>query len=559
MGYRLPLDSLPWAALGDLAPAHQADPTWPRRPLPPAPAPVRAQAAGGAAPAQGVSAAGTVRTALCVEPRGGVLHVFLPPVPDAEGWLALVAAVEGAAADTGLAVQLEGYGAPSDARLRLLQVTPDPGVIEVNIHHSTSWDELAATTRRLYQEARACRLGAEKFMLDGRHIGTGGGNHITVGGPTPLESPFLRRPDLLGSLVAYWHNHPSLSYLFSGLFTGPTSQAPRADEARSDTAYELQTALRQLPVDGSSPPWLVDRVMRHLLIDLTGNTHRAEFCIDKLYSPDSAGGRRGLLELRAFEMPPHPEMSLAQQLLVRALVARFWREPYRAPLAQWGTQLGDRWALPWAVEKDFAEVLAETRAAGIPLDDGWFAPHREFRFPRQGAVVVDGVELELRQAIEHWHVLGEEGSANGTARYVDSSVERLQVRLSGATPGRHVVTVNGVPCPLHATGTGGEYVCGVRYRAWCPPSCLHPTVGVHAPLVFDVVDRWNARALFGCTYHVSHPGGLAYEVRPVNANAAETRRQSRFVPFGLTPGERPIGDVPIDADFPFTLDLRRGS
>jgi uncharacterized protein (DUF2126 family) len=299
--------------------------------------------------------------------------------------------------------------------------------------------------------------------------------------------------------------------------------------------------------------------MRHLLIDLTGNTHRAEFCIDKLYSPDSAGGRRGLLELRAFEMPPHPEMSLAQQLLVRALVARFWREPYRAPLAQWGTQLGDRWALPWAVERDFAEVLAETRAVGIPLDDGWFAPHREFRFPRQGAVVVDGVELELRQAIEHWHVLGEEGSANGTARYVDSSVERLQVRLSGATPGRHAVTVNGVPCPLHATGTGGEYVCGVRYRAWCPPSCLHPTVGVHAPLVFDVVDRWNARALFGCTYHVAHPGGLSHEVRPVNANAAETRRQARFQAFGLTPGERPIGDIPIDADFPFTLDLRRGS
>jgi uncharacterized protein (DUF2126 family) len=499
-----------------------------------------------------------VRTALCVEPRGGVLHVFLPPIPGADDYLALVAAIEDAAAALGLPVQLEGYPPPHDPRLRSLSVTPDPGVIEVNIHPGASWDELVERTTTLYEEARQTRLTTEKFQLDGRHVGTGGGNHITLGGPTPLDSPFLRRPQLLASLVNLWHNHPSLSYLFSGWFIGSTSQAPRADEGRSETAYELETALRQVG-DGPAPPWLPDRVFRNLLIDLTGNTHRAEFSIDKLYSPDSPGGRRGLVELRACEMPPHAEMSLAQQLLVRALVARCWREPYRQPLVDWGQALHDRWLLPWYLWDDFGDVIDDLRTHGLPLERDWFLPHREFRFPVAGRIEHRGLALELRTAAEPWPVLGEEAGAGGTARYVDSSLERLQVLVTGATPGRHLVLVNGQPVPLHPAGRADALVAGVRYRAWHPASCQHPTIGVHTPLVFDLVDRWTGRAVAGCTYHVAHPGGRNYATRPVNANEAEARRGVRFQAMGFTPGQRTIVESQLQPDpqRPFTLDLLR--
>ncbi|MCX8040075.1 MAG: transglutaminase family protein [Planctomycetota bacterium] len=555
MGYRLPLDSLPWVAPEDREPWVEPDPSVPRPPL--APAPLIVQETLSPPPAAGQSARGQVRTALCVEPRQGVLHVFLPPLPSAEAWLALVAAVEDTARDVGLPVQLEGYTPPWDPRLLSFSVTPDPGVIEVNIHPAFDWQEAVAITRGLYEEARLSRLTAEKFLIDGRHTGTGGGNHITLGGPSPLESPFLRRPDLLASLVAYWHNHPSLSYLFSGLFIGPTSQAPRADEARTETAYELETALRLARTASSERPWLVDRIFRHLLVDLTGNTHRAEFSIDKLYSPDHAGGRRGIVELRAFEMPPHPEMSLAQQLLTRALVARCWRAPYVQPLIDWGTALHDRWLLPWFVWDDFLDVCQDLRDHGIAIDSAWFAPHFEFRFPVAGRITHRSLTLELRTAAEPWPVLGEEVLASGTARFVDSSLERLQIRLDGGTPGRHLVTVNGHPLPLHPVGSGGTMVAGLRFRAWQPPSCLHPTVGVHTPLVIDIVDGWSARAVAGCTYHVAHPGGRNYQTRPVNAREAEARRAARFQPFGFAPGPRAVVAPEPDPRYPFTLDLVR--
>lgn len=555
MGFRLPLDSLPWAVAGDIVQEPAVDPSIPRRPL--ARREIRTQVVGEVRPKPFESATGHVRTALCVEPRGGVLHVFMPPMPIVDDYLELVAAIEDVAARLGMPVQLEGYAPPNDARLKQFSVTPDPGVIEVNIHPQTSWTEMRETTRVLYEEARQTRLGTEKFMLDGRHTGTGGGNHITLGGPTTLESPFLRRPDLLASMVAYWHNHPSLSYLFSGMFIGATSQAPRADEARTEITYELETALGLLQREGGGRPWLVDRTLRNLLVDLTGNTHRAEFSIDKLYSPDSSSGRRGLVEMRACEMPPHPDMSLAQQLLVRAMVARFWREPYRAPLADWSTLLHDKWMLPWFVWDDFADVCDDLGRHGLPVEREWFAPHREFRFPVLGTIQHRGLELELRQACEPWPVLGEEATGSGTARYVDSSIERVQVLLRGATGKRHLVTVGGRPIPMHPTGTRGEYVAGVRYRAWQPPSCLHPTIGTHVPLVFDLVDAWNGRAIAGCTYHVAHPGGRSYATRPVNAFEAEARRVARFQNIGFTPGPREVRWPQPDPDCPFTLDLRR--
>jgi uncharacterized protein (DUF2126 family) len=571
MGLRLPIESLPW-----VAPEHQdlsppRDPFEERPPLPGSFGEVarryRERAAEGATPQaigeqasadEGVppADAATVRTALCVEPREGCLYVFLPPLTHLEHFLDLVARVEETAAELGLPVAVEGYEPPHDERLLCLQVTPDPGVLEVNVHPAGSWDELVEVTTALYEEAHLARLGTEKFMLDGRHTGTGGGNHVTLGGARPADSPFLRRPHLLASLVTYWQHHPGLSYLFSGLFVGPTSQAPRVDEARDEALYELEIAFQQLPAGESASPWLVDRVVRNLLVDVTGNTHRAEFCIDKLYSPDTVVGRRGLVEFRAFEMPPHPRMSVAQMLLLRALVARFWDAPYRGRPVRWGTELHDRFMLPHYCWADFRDVVCDLQAAGFALEAEWYAPFFEFRFPRCGSVQVDDIELELRTAIEPWHVLGEEVTAQGTARFVDSSVERLQVKVRGMAGERHAVLCNGRRVPLRPTGTRGERVAGVRFKAWQPASGLHPTLPADNPLVFDLIDSWNRRAIAGCTYHVMHPGGRSYETLPVNANEAEARRVARFWPVGHSHGAVDVPPVEAHPDHPYTLDLR---
>jgi len=595
MGLRLPIDSLPWVKESDYPYINELDPTAERPPLPPPEelrqryrridTPARRKAAEQRrlelspeevkkealrqdptrVPEVGESAPWIVRTAICVEPRGGKLHIFMPPVATLEDYLELVAAIEDTAAELKMPIAIEGYAPPRDPRLDVLKVTPDPGVIEVNLHPSKSWDELVDRTTVLYEEARQTRLGTEKFMVDGRHTGTGGGNHILIGGATPADSPVLRRPDLLRSLLAYWQNHPSLSWLFSGLFVGPTSQAPRVDEARNDSLYELEVAFKELDRQlglgekrdpKHTPAWLADRLFRNLLLDSSGNTHRAEFSIDKLYTPESASGRLGLVEMRAFEMPPHSQMSLAQHLLLRALVAKFWREPYTNDLVRWGTEIHDRWMLPHFCETDFRDVIHDLRDAGYPIEFEWFAPHFEFRFPRIGDFAQRDVHVELRTALEPWHVLGEEGRAGGTVRYVDSSLERLQVKARGLASGRFVLTVNGRRIPLHPTGTKGEGVAGVRYRAWQPPNCLQPTIGVNAPLTFDLFDTWNGRSLGGCSYHVAHPGGRSYDTFPVNSYEAESRRLARFFAHGHTQGKFVAPVEPLSRDFPFTLDLR---
>lgn len=525
----------------------------------------------------------TIRTAICVEARDGIVYVFLPPVDYLEHYLDLIASLEATAEKLQMPIRIEGYTPPSDYRIQKLVVSPDPGVIEVNVHPAANWQELVDNTTALYEEAFLSRLATEKFMVDGRHTGTGGGNHVTIGGAKPADSPILRRPDLLRSLITYWQHHPALSYLFAGPFIGPTSQAPRIDEGRDERLYEMEIAFDQIPEEGDIPFWMVDRIFRNLLVDITGNTHRTEFCIDKLYSPDSSTGRLGILEFRAFDMPPHKHMNLVQTLLVRALVSMFWKQPYKKKLIRWGTELHDQFLLPHFVYLDMVDVVNDLKAAGYQFDISWFDPFFEFRFPHHGTITVDNIQLQLRLGIEPWHVLGEELSNSGTARFVDSSLERLQVKVSGFVDGRHILLCNGCRVPLRSTGTKGEYVAGIRYKAWNPPSALHPTIGVDAPLVLDIIDTWNSRVVGGCTYFVSHPGGRSFDTYPVNSYEAESRRISRFWGFGHTPSQTetlpaPVKQLPsvsrfvaehkkalrvdtpvelVNQDYPHTLDLRR--
>lgn len=522
-----------------------------------------------------------IQTAICTEIRKNRLHVFLPPLDSAEVFLDLTAALEATAEELQVPIIIEGYEPPRDNRMEQLKVTPDPGVIEVNIHPAKSWKELSDNTLALYEEAKLARLGTEKFMVDGKHTGTGGGNHVTLGGSSPADSPLLRNPDLLRSLVTFWQHHPGLSYLFSGAFIGPTSQAPRIDEGRHDNLYELEIAFEQIPKGKDVPYWLTDRLFRHMLTDITGNTHRAEFCIDKLYSPDSSSGRLGILELRAFDMPPHARMSLLQMLLVRTLVAWFWREPYKHKLVRWGTELHDKFLMEHYVKEDIKDIVAQLNTAGYPFKLDWFDPFFEFRFPLYGMMNIKGIDLDLRMAIEPWNVLGEEMSGRGTSRYVDSSIERVQIKLNNFVDERYILTCNGVKVPLVATGKKGEYVAGIRYKAWQPWSALHPTIGIDTPLVFDIVDTWNSRSIGGCTYFVSHPGGRSYDTFPVNSYEAESRRINRFWDIGHTQGkiaapknqaysQEPVRkirshhvvktfnykEIPVSLEFPHTLDLR---
>jgi uncharacterized protein (DUF2126 family) len=563
IGFRIPTGSMPWVAPDAIEYELDAAPfeKWvklPVRParrmelfaMTPAPDPLPAVLHTSDAVPE------LIRPSLCVQAREGRLHVFLPYSPGLADYLDLVSAVEDTCQRLEIPVWVEGYAPPTDPRLRSFSVTPDPGVLEVNLPPASNWDELERINTLLDAEARRNRLTAEKFAYDGRRAATGGGNHIVIGGATPLDSPILRRPDLLRSMVTFWQNHPSLSYLFSGMYVGPTSQYPRVDEARMDALYELEIAFRNFP-SRDCPPSVIDGLFRNLLVDATGNSHRAEFCVDKLYPPEGLGQQLGLLELRAFEMAPHVQMNLLQILLIRALVSIFWKMPFDGSLIRWGTALHDRFMLPEFIRRDLREVLDRLRVSGHNFEDEWFDSHLEFRFPKIGSIAAEGVELELRQALEPWNVLAEETHSGSTVRTVDSSMERLQVKVSGiTTESRYLVACNGRRVPLQLTGEPGTALAGVRFRARRLTASLHPTIPVHAPLVFHLIDRFRDCSIGGFTYHVEPPDGRSYAARPVNAAEAEERRLERFQV--ATPALNPMAapEEEIDPLFPMTLDLR---
>ena len=561
IGYRIAADQVPFVAPDELTYETEGKdklatlPAWPPRhpelfgitpaadPLPPLSSTAE-------------TAKELIRPALCVQAVDGHLHVFLPYTPVVADYLDLIAAVEDTCRYLGVPVWLEGYTPPPDRRLRSYGLTPDPGVLEVNLPPTATWDDLEELNAILHEEAHSNRLIAGKFAYDGSHLSTGGGSHIVLGSKTTLESPVLRRPDLLRSMVTFWQNHPSLSYLFSGMYVGPTSQYPRVDEARVDALYELELAFSQLN-GGGCPPYILDGLFRNLLVDVTGNTHRAEFCIDKMYPPEGQGLRLGLLELRAFEMAPHFRMNLLQMLLVRALVCLFWKQPFVAELVRWESTLHDRFMMPHFVREDFEEVLHYIRSAGLPFEDDWFRTHLEFRFPKIGSIAAEGVELELRQALEPWNVLAEETSSGRTGRSVDSSLERMQVKVTGLTANaRFVVACNGRHVPLVPTGIAGEAVAAVRYRARRLSAALHPTIPVHTPLIFDLIDTWKGRSVARCTYFAGPSDGTVHTTRPREAEEAKARRLQRF-----QVSEPPSEPMPTPTEeknpvFPMTLDLR---
>ena len=563
IGFRIPTETMPWVAPDELEYVFDAAPCADRAVLrssrthrmelfevDPAPDPLPAISRDPA------TAPELIRPSLCVQAREGRMHVFLPYTRVLADYLDLVAAVEDTCRYLKMPVWVEGYAPAADPRLRSFSVTPDPGVLEINQVPASTWDELEEINMVLDEEARRNHLTTEKFSNDGSHLATGGGCHIVIGGANLLDSPVLRRPGLLRSMIAFWQNHPSLSYLFSGMYVGPTSQCPRVDEARIDALYELEVAFRQLP-EADCPAWIVDGLFRNLLADVTGNTHRAEFCVDKLFPPEGLGLQLGLLELRAFEMAPHVRMTLLQMLLIRGLVCMFWKNPFDGGFVRWGTALHDRFMLPDAVKRDLFEVLTQLRRSGCDFEDDWFAAHLEFRFPKIGSISAEGVELELRHALEPWNVLPEETVSGRTVRSVDSSLERIQVKLSGQLQeSRYVVACNGRHVPLQRTHENGVAVAGVRYRARKLSVTLHPTIPVHAPLVFNLIDRFNERSIGQCTYYVAPPDGRLYTNLPQDAAEAAQRRLERFQVNGSVPVPMAAPPEESNPNFPWTLDLR---
>ena len=495
MGFRLPLGALPRSAENRVEP-------------PPARSPWDSDAPLAAAPGNGDAAAGAsvmATTALCVEHRQGSLRVFLPPLANGDDFLHLLDAVESAAAEHGLPVHLEGYRPPNDPRLQCVELEPETGTLRVTVPPVPDWQQECAWLQAVYDEAD--RLGLSAWTGDPdlpTPAGQRAGRHL--GGPTPAASPFLRNPGLLRSLLLYWQRHPSLSYLFAGPRIGPDGWAPRLDEVSDSHMRELALALERLPHGDCDRPWLVDRVLSHLVTDPTGDPRGGEFRLHRLYPAGAGNERLGIVELHAFAMAPHAGLAALQSLLLRAIVLRLAEHPESGAPVPRGTALHDRFLLPEVLQRDFDAVLAELAECGVSLDARWFAPWVTWMFPQLADLHAGPVRLRLQPALEPWPVLAEESTGRGSFRFIDPANARFQVHLSGLTPGRHVLLCNGHRVPLQETGRAGEAVAGIRCKMADPPATLYPGVPPVRALVFDLVDTWTGRTLGGCTYELPDTG-----------------------------------------------------
>ncbi len=584
LGFRLPIDSLPVGEAGVADSPQERCQTEERPVLPAVCGELSARyttvslADSGAQEADSLPAdPRPPRTALAVELREGQLYVFLPPLSHAEHYLDLLSAVRKAARATGIPVRLEGYEPPEDHRLRRIVVEPEPGILKVWLPDCDGWRTQNDLISATYEEADRIGLRAERILGDGRRLPVGGGAELVLGGFPPVDSPFLRRPELLRSLIVYWQQHPALSYFFAGRLIGPDGPAPRPDEGRTDALYELSIALDRIPDGEVAQPLIPDRVLRHLLADPAGNMKRAEIRMDLLYSPDRPSLRLGRTVLRPFEMPPDARLASLQSLLVTALVAWFWREPYRGRPIDWGMHLHDRFLLPQVLWNDLTQVLDDLGRGGWPLQAEWFRPLLNLRFPILGRRQLGDITLELRKAHEPWPLLAEESIlGGGTARFLDSSCERIQIRCVGLAPERHVLSCNGYRVPLNATGILGEYVAGIRFKVWNPPSTLHPTITPVDALVIDLIDTWSDRIVGGCTYFPPRPdvwgavGVSTGRAAPAGLRKPDALRRplipvppwnsgGLFVDSGSTPPNTPYrAPLPEDRSRPgqpFLLDL----
>ena len=583
MGFRLPLDALP---AGDDS-AEPLDPErchFEDRPLlaslygepsarltsfihtPPAPE---------ATDQDGVQGLARVpRTALCAQMRNGRLWVFLPPLTHLEHWLELVNAIEATALSLGLPVQLEGYEPPEDFRLQRLSIEPEAGVLRVTLPQAGSWEQLQGLLATAYTEAANLGLLAERIGQDGARQAAGGEADILLVGALPPLSPFLLRPQLLHSLIAYWQQHPALSYLFAGRLIGQSGPAPRPDEGRDDALYELDIALSRMPRDEDSAPSVPDRMLRHLLADSAGDIKKAEIRVDQLYPPDRSSQRLGRIALRSFQTAPDHRMAAAQCLLLRALIAFLAERPADPRLRDFGPELHDRYMLPGELWEDLAEVIRDLDRARLPVQADWFAPFLDRRFPTLGEVAMGDVRMAIRTAHEPWPVLAEEAVAGVVTRFIDAANQRVQVELTGLTPTHHILVCNGRRVPLQPTRTRGRFLAGVRYKAWNPPSSLHPTLWPVYSLVFDLLDARTGEVLGGCTWFPARPSLVGFSAAPAPVASGEPEREphyrpqaavlppwspgGRFLPFGSGARKMPVPEAPwAGSRYKQVLDLVR--
>lgn len=505
-----------------------------------------------------------LRRALTTEIRTGTLTIFLPPLLLAP-YCALLPKIEETLARLKLAdVVLAGYAPPADAALPTVGLASDPGVLEINVSPCATWADYDRQLGQLFAAAAACGLCARKLQFNGRETGTGGGAHLVFGGPAGLLSPFFAFPSLLPSVVRYWQHHPALSYAFTGAYMGPSSQAPRIDESTFEALYELEIACAGAESLGSPRNLaLFDLLFRDLLMDRSGNTHRAEISVDKLWNPWTPNGRLGLVEFRAFETHPAPAVQSVTALLARAILARLAAAPFREPFVRWAGELHDRFFLPAFVWEDLAGICDDLKKHGIAFDPAWLRAPWEFRFPILGQFALGDRKagefvIEFRQALEAWPLLGESPNAGTVTRTVDSSLDRLEARISDQKfLEGGLLLVNGVPCKFRATADGGA-ACGIRYRAFYLTPSLQPHVPVHAPLLLEWIDGATLVVVAAARWHVWNPTNTAYAAAPANDTVAAARRAERWEDWPHTVGQpRFVPKIDFPPEGQHTLDLRR--